>query len=223
MNSDPDIQRDVVAQLEAEPNLRWEDTAVGVRDGVVMLAGYVDSYADKWRAEQVVEKVKGVKAVVNELKAKLPSQSRRPDPELARATIDALTWNVLVPTDRIQVVVEDGWISLIGEVSHYYQREEAERTVRNLTGVVGVTDLITVATAPPPDDLKRRITETLRRGVQLDADRITVEVDGHEAILRGPVRSYAEYKEAERAARNAPGITEVENHLTVDPLAYAPA
>jgi osmotically-inducible protein OsmY len=223
MHNDTDIQHDVVAQLEAEPNLRQDDIAVGVRDGVVMLAGYVDSYADKWRAEQAVEKVKGVKAVVNELKVKLPAQSRRPDPELARAALDALKWDILVPADKLKVIVEDGWISLTGEVRYYYQREEAERAVRNLPGVIGVTNLITVAATPAPADVKRRITEALRRGVQFDAERITVDIEGHKAILRGTVRSYAEYKDAERAARNVPGITEVDNHLTVDPLAYAPA
>jgi osmotically-inducible protein OsmY len=222
MHTDNDIQKDVVAELKAEPNLRNDDIAVGVRDGVVTLAGYVDSYADKWRAERVASKVKGVKAVVNELEVKLSSSSQRTDPEIARAVVDALQWNVLVPHDRIQVVVEDGWVTLRGEVDWYYQREEAERTVRNITGIKGVSNLITVATVPTPSDVKQRITDTLRRAAQFDAERITVEVVGHKAILKGTVRSYAESVEAERAARKVPGITEVENQLTVDPLAYVP-
>jgi osmotically-inducible protein OsmY len=222
VHTDSDIQKDVVAELKAEPNLRDEDIAVGVRDGVVTLAGHVDSYADKWRAERVASKVKGVKAVVNELEVKLPSSSQRTDPEIARAAVNALEWNILVPHDRIQVVVEDGWITLRGEVDWAYQREEAERAVRNITGVKGVSNLITVAAVPTPSDVKQRITDTLRRGAQFDADRITVEVVGHKAILKGTVRSYAESQDAERAARKVPGITEVENRLTVDPLAYAP-
>ena len=222
MHTDSDIQKDVLAELNAEPSLRDDDIAVGVRDGVVTLAGYVDSYADKWRAERVVSKVKGVKAVVNELEVRLPSSSQRTDPEIARAAVDALQWNVLVPHDRIQVVVEDGWITLRGEVDWYYQKEEAERTVRNITGVRGVSNLITVAAVPTPSDVKQRIADALRRGAQFDAERITVEVIGHKAILKGTVRSYAEMKDAERAARKAPGITEVENRLTVDPMAYVP-
>jgi osmotically-inducible protein OsmY len=222
MHTDSDIQKDVIAELNAEPNLRNDDLAVGVRDGVVTLAGYVDSYADKWRAERVVSKVKGVKAVVNELEVKLPSSSQRTDPELARAAVNALQWNVLVPHDRIQVVVEDGWITLRGEVDWHYQREEAERTVRNITGIKGVSNLITVATVPTPSDVKQRITDALRRGAQFDAERITVEVTGHKAILKGTVRSYAELRDAERAARKVPGITEVDNRLTVEPMAYAP-
>ena len=222
MHTDSDIQKDVLAELNAEPNLRNDDLAVGVRDGVVTLAGYVDSYADKWRAERVVSKVKGVKAVVNELEVRLSSSSQRTDPEIARAAVNALQWNVLVPHDRIQVAVEDGWITLRGEVDWYYQKEEAERTVRNITGIKGVSNLITVAAVPTPSDVKQRITDTLRRGVQFDAERIAVEVTGHKAILKGTVRSYAEMQDAERAARKAPGITEVENRLTVDPMAYVP-
>jgi osmotically-inducible protein OsmY len=222
MHTDNDIQQDVVAELNAEPNLRNDDIAVRVREGVVTLAGTVDSYADKWRAERVVSNVKGVKAVVNELEVKLSSSSQRTDSEIARAAVNALQWNVVVPDDRIKVVVEDGWITLRGEVDWYYQKEEAERTVRNITGVKGVSNLITVAAVPAPSDVKQRITEALRRGAQFDAERITVEVTGHKAILKGTVRSYAEMLDAERAARRVPGITEVENRLTVEPTAYAP-
>jgi osmotically-inducible protein OsmY len=222
MHTDNDIQQDVVAELNAEPNLRNDDIAVRVREGVVTLAGTVDSYADKWRAERVVSNVKGVKAVVNELEVKLSSSSQRTDSEIARAAVNALKWNVVVPDDRIKVVVEDGWITLRGEVDWYYQKEEAERTVRNITGVKGVSNLITVAAVPAPSDVKQRITEALRRGAQFDAERITVEVTGHKAILKGTVRSYAEMLDAERAARRVPGITEVENRLTVEPTAYAP-
>jgi osmotically-inducible protein OsmY len=222
MYSDSDILKDVTAELKMEPGLRDDDIAVGVRDGVLTLAGYVDSYADKWRAERIAGRVKGVRALVNDLAVRLPSGSQRPDPELARVALEALKWNILVPHDRIQVIVEDGWITLKGEVDWFYQKEEAERTVRNLTGVNGVSNLITVAAKPAPSDIKKRIIEALHRGAQFDAERITVEIDGHKAILRGMVRSYAELKDAERAARNAPGITEVENHLTVDPSVYTP-
>ena len=222
MHTDSDIQKDLIAELNAEPNLRNDDIAIGVRDGVVTLAGHVDSHADRWRAERVVSKVKGVKAVVNELEVRLSSGTQRPDQEIARAAVNALQWNVLVPHDRIQVVVEDGWITLRGEVNWYYQKEEAERTVRNITGIKGVSSLITVASVPAPSDVKQRIADALRRGAQFDAERITVEVVGHQAILKGTVRSYTEMVDAERAARKVPGITEVENRLTVDPLAYAP-
>jgi osmotically-inducible protein OsmY len=222
MQNDSEIQKDVTSTFKAEPSLRDDDVAVGVRDGIVTLAGFVDSYADKWRAERIASQVKGVRAVVNDIQVRLPSASQRPDPELARAVVDALRWNILVPHDRIQVVVEDGWVTLKGEVDWFYQKEEAEHTVRNLTGVKGVSNLITLAAKPTPTDVKKRLVEALQRGAQLDAERITVEIDGHKAILRGTVRSYAELKDADRAVRHVPGISEVENHLTVDPNIYMP-
>jgi osmotically-inducible protein OsmY len=222
MRTDDDIMKDVLAELKYEPNLRNDDIAVEVRDGVVMLAGFVDSYADKWRAETVVGRVSGVKAVANELEVKLPVGSQRPDPEIARAVLDALKWNILVPHESIKVTVENGWVTLRGTVDWFYQKEEADRTVRNSTGVKGVSNLITVAAKPTPSDVKQKIIEALKRGAQFDAERITIEIAGNKAILRGTVRSYAEMRDAERAARSAPGITEVENRLTVDPSIPVP-
>ena len=199
MHSDADIQKDILAELKWEPSLRNDDVGIAVRDGVVTLAGFVDSYADKWKAERVASRVKGVKAV------------------------NALEWNILVPHDRIKVKVEKGWVTLEGDVEWYYQKEEAERAVRSLTGVKGVSNLIMVRAQPAPSDVKRKIREALQRGAQFDADRITVETQGGRVILRGTVRSYAEMRDAERAARNAPGVTDVENRLTVDPSVYAAA
>ncbi len=215
--TDSEIQKDIMDELKWEAALRNDDIGVAVRDGVVTLAGFVDSYADKWRAESVASKVKGVKAIANDLEVKLPSSSERADPEIARAAVDAFKWNIWVPQDRIKVKVDKGWVTLEGDVDWHYQREEAERAVRRLTGVEGVTNLITVRAAPTPSDLKKRIEDALQRGASIDAERITVEIDGHTAILRGKVRSYAEKRDAERAAYNAPGITNVKNELTVDP------
>jgi osmotically-inducible protein OsmY len=162
-----------------------------------------------------------VKAVANDLSVKLPSSSERPDPDIARAAVDALKWNIAVPADRIQIKVDKGWVTLEGDVDWHFQREAAERAIRSLTGVKGITNLITVRARPTPADVKQKIKEALERGAQFDADRITVEVDGNRAILKGTVRSYAEKRDAERAARNAPGITDVDNRLTVDPSIFA--
>ena len=222
VRTDTDILKDVTAELKMEPGLRDDDVAVGVRDAVVTLAGYVDSYADKWRAETVVGRINGVKAVVNDIEVKLPTASERPDPDIARAVLDALKWNVLVPHEELKVTVENGWVTLRGTVDWYYQKEEAERTVGNITGVKGVSNLVTVAAKPTPSDVKQKIVEALKRGAQFDAERVTVEVAGNKAILKGTVRSYAEMRDAERAARRAPGITEVENRLTVDPSIPVP-
>jgi osmotically-inducible protein OsmY len=135
--------------------------------------------------------------------------------------VDALKWNISVPHDRIRVKVEKGWVTLEGDVEWNFQRDAAERSVRSLTGVKGVTNLITVKQRPAPSDVKEKIKEALKRGAEIDANHITVEVAGTKAILRGTVRSYAEKRDAERAARNAPGITEVQNDLVIDPNVYA--
>jgi osmotically-inducible protein OsmY len=221
--SDTDIQKDIVSEFQWEPSLRNDDVAIAVRDGVVTLAGFVDSYADKWRAERIASGIKGVKAIANELEVKLPSSSQRPDPDVARAAIDALKWNIAVPSDRIKVKVEKGWVTLEGDVDYYFQKEAAERAVRYLTGVKGVSNLVTVRVRATPSDVKQKIEAALERGARFDAEHITVEVVGSKAILRGTVRSYAESRDAERAAYNAPGITEVENKLTIDPSVYAAA
>jgi osmotically-inducible protein OsmY len=221
MRTDSEIQRDIEDEMRWDPSLANDDIAVAVRDGVVTLAGYVKSYLDKWQAERVAGKVRGVKAIANDLQVKLPSSSERPDPDIARAAIDALKWNIAVPADRIKVKVDNRWVTLEGDVDWNFEREAAERAVRSLTGVKGVTNLITVRARPTPQDVKRKIKEALERHAEFDAERITVDVDGNKAILRGTVRSYAEKRDAERAARNAPGITEVENDLTVDPSVFA--
>jgi osmotically-inducible protein OsmY len=218
---DSEIQREVEEELRYDPSLVEDDIAVSVRDGVVTLAGWVKSYLDKWRAERTVSRIRGVRAVANDLDVRLPSSSIRTDPDVARAVADTLDWNVSVPKGRIKAKVEKGWVTLEGDVDWYFQKEAAERAVRAITGVKGVTSLLTVKAQPTPTDVKNKIKQALDRGAEVDADRITVEVDGHKAILRGTVRSFAERRDAERAALNAPGITEVENKIVVDVTAPA--
>ncbi len=221
-HNDADVQKDVIAEMRWEPSLKDDDIGVAVRDGVVTLAGFADSYSGKWKAEGVASKVRGVKAIANDLEVQLPSSSTRADPDIARAAIDVLKWNISVPPDRIKVKVEKGWITLEGNVDFFYHKEAAERAVRYLTGVKGVSNLVMVKPVPAPTDVKQRIRDALHRGAQFDADRINVDIFGNKAILKGTARSYAEYRDAERAARNATGITEVENKLTVDPTVFAP-
>jgi osmotically-inducible protein OsmY len=220
--SDSELQRDITAELKWDPSLRDDDIAVGVREGIVTLGGFVDSYAEKGMAERAAGQVKGVKAIANELEVRVPGPFTRSDPEIAGAARQALEWNVAVPHDRIQITVEKGWITLTGQVEVYYQKETAERAVRYLKGVRGVSNLITLAVHTTPRDVQQRIKATLHRAAELDADRIGVEITANKATLTGTVRSYAELKDAERAARNAPGITEVENHLAISG-ALAPA
>jgi osmotically-inducible protein OsmY len=213
--SDSEIQRKITAELKWDPSLRDDDIAVGVREGIVTLGGFVDSYAEKGTAERAAGRVKGVKAIANELEVRVPGPFTRSDPEIAGAAREALEWNVAVPHDRIQITVEKGWITLTGQVEMYYHKETAERAVRYLKGVRGVSNLITLAVRITPGDVQQRIKAALHRAAELDAGRIAVAITANKAILTGTVRSYAELKDAERAACNAPGITEVENHLAI--------
>lgn len=218
MRTDRDVQAAVQAELQWDPSIRDEDIAVSVRGGVVTIAGTVDSYAQRYSAERAVMRVKGARAVANELTVKLPNGLERSDSELAHAAVDALRWTVQVPADKVQIKVANGRILLKGEVDYYFQREAAEKAIRNLIGVKGVTNMITLKFRPAPGDIKRRIRDTLTRHAALDADQVTVELQGNRVVLGGAVRSVAEFRDAERAAWNAPGVAAVENLLRVAPL-----
>ena len=217
--ADTDVQKDIMAELKWDPGVRDDDISAWVRDGVVTLAGYADSYSDKWKAGQIATRMHGVKAVVNNLEVRLPASLFRPDSEIARAAQDALRWNTSVPHDRIKVKVHKGWLTLEGEVDWYFQKEAAESSVRCLYGLKGLADLVTVQRRPTPSDVRQRVKAALQRRAPGDAEHLMVEIDGKTVILSGTLRSYAELQEVEREARNAPGVTEIQNRITVDPTA----
>ena len=216
--TDEDIQADVLEELKWDTHVRPNEIGVAVKEGIVTLTGWVDSYLKKIHAEEAAHRVPGVKAVANDIEVRLPSFAERTDADLAAAVLSALKWDAAIPAGTLDVTVSQGWVTLKGEVEYAFQKRDAERAVERLSGVKGVGNLIVVKPHLSPTDLKQQIERALIRNAQTDARHITVEVQGSKVILHGTVRSYAEKRAAADAAWSAPGVSEVENQMVVLPI-----
>lgn len=215
MKSDEQLKRDITTELEWEPSINASSVGVAVKDGVVTLTGHLDTYSEKYAMERAVGRVQGVKAIAVEVDVRLEPGHKRNDTEIAAAAESAFKWHSQVPADRIQVRVEKGWITLKGEVDWDYQRRNAEKAVRSLTGVVGVSNGITLKAGITPANVASRIREAFARHAEREAKDIEVIVKGSAVTLRGTVDSWAERAAAFGAAWAAPGISDVVNEIRV--------
>ena len=216
MKSDTQLRDDVQAELNWTPEVKTSDVGVIVKDGVVTLTGHLASHAEKYAIERAVQRVHGVKALAVELTVKLPFDNQRTDADIALAAERALEWNVLVPDDKIRPMVEEGWLTLAGEVEWAYQRTAAESAVRDLMGVTGVSNLVKVKPKISPADVEKKIHDALARQADREASRLAITVSGSQVTLRGTVHSWSERNAAQGAAWSTPGVSMVVNDLLVE-------
>jgi osmotically-inducible protein OsmY len=213
---DLELRQLVIDELEFDPSINAANIGVSVEKGVVTLSGHVASYVEKIAAERLVERVKGVKAIAQEIEVRYPDHQKRSDDEIAQRAVNILHWSVHVPDGSIHVKVEKGWVTLTGAVEWQYQRHAAESAVRKLSGISGVSNLIEIRPRVAASDVHRKIMDSLKRNAEIEADSIRVIVNDDKVTLEGKVKAWYERGLAERAAWSAPGVKAVEDRLTLD-------
>jgi osmotically-inducible protein OsmY len=217
MQMDRELQADVIRELEWEPKVDSANIAVAADKGAVTLTGHVNTYTELIAAERAALRVYGVLAVANELVVKLASDRSRDDTDIALAISNQMAWNAAIPREAVKAKVTHGWVTLEGQVDWAYQSEAANKLVRGLIGVKGVTSHVIVKPVPHYKDVKSKITEALHRQAQIDARRIWLTTDDGHVTLHGRVSSWSEAAAARKAAESAPGVTTVDSHLTITP------
>ena len=215
MKTDKQLKDDILAELRWEPSVSAEQIGVEVKDGVVTLAGHVNSFVEKWAAEEAVKKVAGVRALAVEMDVNLLGQSQRNDADIARSAENALEWTTNLSNDAIKIQVEGGWVTLTGDVEWAFQRNEAAGAVRNLRDVKGISNNILIKSTVSANGVKADITDALKRRAITDSQKIKVDVNGADVALSGTVDNWAERELAMHSAWNTAGVRTVQNNIIV--------
>ena len=213
--SDLTLRQEILDELEWEPSVDAAHIGVVVDKGFATLSGHVSSYTEKLAAERAVTRVKGVTAIAENIEIRYPAAKRTADDQIAKRVVDIINWQVSVPSDRIKVKVEKGWVTLSGEVDWHFQKVDAEKSVRRLSGVMGIANLIGLKPRVEAKDVKKRIEEALKRNAEIEAQNIRVIVQGGKVTLDGKVDSWAERQRVENTVWSAPGVLSVDDRLSV--------
>ena len=214
--TDQSLQQQIIDELDFDPQVNPAHIGIIVDDGVVTLAGHVTDYAEKLAAEAAVRRVKGVRAVADELQVRVPNHKRTADDEIATRVADMFEWDARIPKDDIRVTVQNGWVYLDGEVAWNFQRTEAQALVAKLTGLVGLVNNITVRSRPPLKEIREHIQDAFQRSAAIDAEAIAINVEDNGKVrLEGTIHSWPERAAAENAVWSVPGVTRVESNLRI--------
>jgi osmotically-inducible protein OsmY len=212
--SDVQLRQDVIDELEWDPSISAANIGVAVEQGVVTLTGHVASYAEKVAAERAARRVRGVRAIAEEIEIRLPYAKKTSDDEIAKRAANILGWDTQVPKGAIEITVHNGWVTLSGAVDWQFQRRAAEDDIRKLSGVAGVNNHITINSRLQVPEIQKRIEDALKRNAEIDAKGIRVTVHGGTVTLAGTVHDWVEHDAIKNAAWSAPGVQSVEDHLT---------
>ncbi|MBX4893557.1 BON domain-containing protein [Rhizobium bangladeshense] len=209
------LRQNIIDELDFEPSIDAANIGISVEEGIVTLTGHVGSYSEKETAERVVKRIKGVRGIAQEIEVRIFGNHETSDDDIARRAANMLDWNVSVPKGAIQVKVQKGWVTLTGKAEWQYQKNAAADAVRNLAGVVGLSNLIEISPSVSAADVKKRIEDAFKRDAELESQGIRVEVSGGSVTLKGKVHSWSERRAAERAAWSAPGIKTLNDQIAI--------
>jgi osmotically-inducible protein OsmY len=214
--TDTELQDDVLSELTYEPSVNLTDIGVFVENGTVTLNGCATSYIEKWAAVNAVKRINGVQAIIDKIEVNIPDIYYRTDEDIAAAAVNGIDWSTTIPFGTLDVIVNEGWVSLLGEVEWWYQQNAAVNLVQQMMGVIGISNQISIKSKATKIVIEKDINLALKRSAIVDVDRIQVESENNKVVLRGDVRSFAARDEAERIAWSEPGVYSVDNHLGVN-------